>query len=301
MAIGRRRIEGIAVDFPANKLKSGAGDSAIHILNSLADAALIHTGFAWKRMIPPKDDDDDDVHVDEDDDGSNDDEIVEEDDLIGDDDDDDAISIDLKAPTIITEEAPLQAMLHNTTDVIQWKQEVDRVAPLLKITIRQDAKDWRLHLEQMHTMQKTVEGQMKLIEPTLDQMSKEMSKTVERIASREKTLNNQLSSMMSKFRAAQDRRAELREKYKSASVGVSSRTDKLNQISEDIEQLKQQIEEQGAKSNDGAPLVKIKQAVNKMEEELQRMNVQIGTLEQSILNTYLRERFQFAADMYNAY
>ena len=87
--------------------------------------------------------------------------------------------------------------------------------------------------------------------------------------------------------------------FRAASVGVSSRTETLDRISDDIEQLKQQIEEQGAKSSDGAPLVKIKQAVSKLEEELQTMNVQIGVLEQSILNTYLRDHFNFSANLLN--
>ncbi|CAI5438568.1 unnamed protein product [Caenorhabditis angaria] len=264
-------------------------------------------------MIPPKIEDED-VHVDEDDDQNEDNDpngIEEEDDnmnlLDDDDDDENVIEIDLKAQGISTttstneEKTPLQGVLKSTTDSVSWKHEVDRVAPMLKITIRQDAKDWRLHLEQMNNMHKIVEQKVSQIEPYLDNMSKDIAKSLERITTREKTLNTQLSSQMSKFRGAQDKRAELTEKYKTASVGVSSRTETLERISEDIEQLKQQIEEQGAKSNDGAPLVKIKQAVTKLEEELEKMNVQIGVLEQSILNTHLRDRYAFSTDLLNIF
>ena len=38
---------------------------------------------------------------------------------------------------------------------------------------------------------------------------------------------------------------------RAASGGVSERTETLQRISEDIDQLKQQIEEQGAKTSDG--------------------------------------------------
>ena len=74
---------------------------------------------------------------------------------------------------------------------------------------------------------------------------------MERISAREKSLNQQMSTLLSQFREIQDKRAEAREKYKSASVGVNERTETLQRISEDIDQLKQQIEEQGAKTTDG--------------------------------------------------
>lgn len=294
------KSKGISIDFTAAKLKSGAGENVISILNALADAALVHVEFQWQRMIPPKEEDED-TAVDEQEDDDEDGELEEEStNFLEDDDDDNVIEIDLKAQGFVTESKnPLQGVLQSTIDSVTWKQEVERVAVQLKITLRQDAKDWRLHLEQMNSMHKTVEQKVGTVGPYLENMSKDIAKTLERISTREKSLNTQLSSMMSKFKRATDTRAELREKYKAASVGVSSRTETLDRISDDIEQLKQQIEEQGAKSSDGAPLVKIKQAVSKLEEELQTMNVQIGVLEQSILNTYLRDHFNFSANLLN--
>ncbi|EGT39734.1 CBN-CHE-13 protein [Caenorhabditis brenneri] len=251
-------------------------------------------------MIPPKEEDEDTAVDEQDDDDDNEDVTEDPTTFLDDEDDDNVIEIDLKAQGVVTESKdPLKSVLQSNTDSISWKQEVERVAPQLKITLRQDAKDWRLHLEQMNSMHKNVEQKVGNVGPDLEIISKGIAKTLERISTREKSLNTQLSSMMNKFKRATDTRAELREKYKAASVGVSSRTETLDRISDDIEQLKQQIEEQGAKSSDGAPLVKIKQAVSKLEEELQTMNVQIGVLEQSILNTYLRDHFNFSANLLN--
>ncbi|CAD6189804.1 unnamed protein product [Caenorhabditis auriculariae] len=307
------RSPGASVDFSTNKLKSGAGELALNVLDQLADAALINVGFKWEKMIPPPEEDDD-VQVDEEDNDSADGEIEEEAETDFIDDDDDAIHVDLTAPSQLnngvsyhahflnvqhSQDAPIQGILQSTTDSVAWKQEVERVAPLLKITIRQDAKDWRMHLEQMHSLHKAACDQINVIDPQLEQMASELEKTLERIETREKTMNSQMSSLLVKFRSSQDKRAELREKYKTASVGVSSRTETLQRISDDIEQLKQQIEEQGAKSSDGAPLLKIKQAVTKMEEEIQRMNVQIGVLEASIMSSFLRDRFAYNTDLYS--
>lgn len=89
-------------------------------------------------------------------------------------------------------------------------------------------------------------------------MAGELQKTLERVETREKSLNMQMGGLLSKFKQVQDKRAEMRERYKSASGGVSERTETLQRISEDIDQLKQQIEEQGAKTSDGGPNIQKK-------------------------------------------
>ncbi|PIO54228.1 hypothetical protein TELCIR_24414, partial [Teladorsagia circumcincta] len=126
----------VAVDFPANKLKSGAGEAVLYVLDALADAALIHVNFRWEKMIPPEREDED-VAVDQDEEDDETSEIEEEDFI----DEDDGVFVDLSAPlNNENQENPIQAVLHSNTDATTWYEEVERVTPLLKITIRQDAK-----------------------------------------------------------------------------------------------------------------------------------------------------------------
>ncbi|VDM75545.1 unnamed protein product [Strongylus vulgaris] len=87
-------IEDLNADFPATKLKSGAGESVLHVLNSLADAALIHTNFKWEKMIPPEKEDDD-VAVDQEEEEDDTSEIIDDDYI---DDDDGGVYVDLSAP-----------------------------------------------------------------------------------------------------------------------------------------------------------------------------------------------------------
>ncbi|VDO86623.1 unnamed protein product [Heligmosomoides polygyrus] len=148
-----KKADDISVDFPANKLKSGAGETALYVLDVLADAALIHTNFQWKKMIPPEREEED-VAVDQDEEEDNESEvgflfpremrlrlIDAEEDYI---DEDDGVFVDLSAPlNNDPKESSIQAVLHSNTDVVEWRQEVERVTPLLKITIRQDAKRLR--------------------------------------------------------------------------------------------------------------------------------------------------------------
>ncbi|KAK6018162.1 hypothetical protein OSTOST_16265 [Ostertagia ostertagi] len=132
---------------------------------------------------------------------------IEEEDFI---DEDEGVFVDLSAPlNNENQENPIQAVLHSNTDATTWYEEVERVTPLLKITIRQDAK-----------------------------IADEVEKSLERIETREADL-----------------------------LYIT-------------------------------PMMKVKQAILKIEEEIQRMNVQIGVLEQSLLQAQLKERVSYAAEAY---
>ena len=47
-----------------------------------------------------------------------------------------------------------------------------------------------------------------------------------------------------------------------------------------------------------APMVKVKQAVSRLEQELMGMDVQIGVIENALLQSQLRDRSYFANEMY---
>ncbi|KJH53320.1 hypothetical protein DICVIV_00443 [Dictyocaulus viviparus] len=155
-----------------------------------------------------------------------------------------------------------------------------------------------MHLEQMNTLHGRFTELIQSVTPKLELVTNEVEKSLERIESRERSLNQQLNTSLARYKESQDARAEVRERYKSASVGVTERTATLQRISDDIDQIKMQIEEQGAKTTDGAPMVKIKHALMKIEEDIERMNVQIGVLEQSLLQAQLRDRVSYTTEPY---
>ncbi|VDP16034.1 unnamed protein product [Heligmosomoides polygyrus] len=150
----------------------------------------------------------------------------------------------------------------------------------------------------MGTLHKTITELIDEVSPKLEEITEEVEKSLERIESRERSLNQQMGVWLSRYKESQDARAEVRERYRAASGGVTERTTTLQRISEDIDQIKMQIEEQGAKTSDGAPMVKVKQAILKIEEDIQRMSVQIGVLEQNLLQAQLKERVSYTAEAY---
>ena len=70
--------------------------------------------------------------------------------------------------------------------------EVEKGAPQLKVTVRVDNRDWRTHLEQMHSYRTGIEEALTTTKVQLDKLHSDIARTLEKIGSREKYLNSQL-------------------------------------------------------------------------------------------------------------
>ncbi|KFV51372.1 Intraflagellar transport protein 57, partial [Gavia stellata] len=295
------RSFGRPVDFPPSKLKAGYGEQACYVLDCLAEEALKYTGFSWKRPAYPTEELEEE-------------EITEDDaeltlnkleeDVVEEESDNEENFIDLnvlKAQTYrsdMNDSAKQEEILQSTTDAAEWNLEVERVLPQLKVTVRTDNKDWRIHLDQMHQHKDGIESSLKETRGYLDKLHNEISRTLEKINSREKYINNQLEHLVQEYRSAQALLSEAKEKYQEGSGGVTERIRVLSEITEVLERVKQETEEKGSSMTDGAPLVKIKQALTKLKQETIQMDIQIGVMEHTLLQSKLKEKSNMTRDLH---
>ncbi|KAG8136707.1 hypothetical protein E2320_005265 [Naja naja] len=182
----------------------------------------------------------------------------------------------LKAQTYKSDmlESKQEEILESKVDAAEWNLEVERVLPQLKVTIRTDNKGY------------------------LDKLHNEISRTLEKVSSREKYINNQLEHLVQEYRSAQALLSEAKEKYQQGSGGVTERTRILSEITEELEKVKQEMEEKGSSMTDGAPLVKIKQALTKLKQETIQMDIRIGVVEHTLLQSKLKEKSNMTRDMH---
>ena len=124
----------------------------------------------------------------------------------------------------------------------------------------------------------------------LDKLYGEISKTLEKISSREKYLNSQLESQLTEYRNLSQALAQNKEQYKQVSGGVSERSRVLAQITDNIESLKSEMEERGSSMTDGSPLVNIRKGLSRVRQEILGMDVRIGVLEHTVMQARLRDR-----------
>jgi len=91
-------------------------------------------------------------------------------------------------------------------------------------------KDWRGHVDEMHSHQKSIEDALKETSSQLTRLHDDIHRTLEKVTSRENYLNNHLDQPLSSFRTMQDHLAEVKEQYRQASGGVTERTRSLTEV-----------------------------------------------------------------------
>ncbi|KAJ3104384.1 Intraflagellar transport protein 57, partial [Physocladia obscura] len=123
-------------------------------------------------------------------------------------------------------------------DQAEWKLEVERVAPMLRVQISNDNKDWRIHLEQMKINHSTIDTSLVQSKSQLEKLHSEIEKTLEKISSREKYINTQFESTIDEQRVLQDQISELRQKYNVSNSNVGELSNELGRVSEELDAVK---------------------------------------------------------------
>lgn len=101
------------------------------------------------------------------------------------------------------------AQIEARVDPAEWKLELERVGPKLKITLAADTKDWRSHLEQAHSHKKEIEQLLPESKVHLDKVNAEVSSELEKVATRERFLNSQFDALIMEYRLVRERLGEV--------------------------------------------------------------------------------------------
>lgn len=83
----------------------------------------------------------------------------------------------------------------------------------------------------MHQHKDGIESSLTETKTHLDKLQNEITRTLEKISSREKYINNQLEHLLGDFRGAQEQLSESKERYRQASGGVTERSRLLGEVS----------------------------------------------------------------------
>uniref|UniRef100_A0A0A9W1J6 Intraflagellar transport protein 57 n=1 Tax=Lygus hesperus TaxID=30085 RepID=A0A0A9W1J6_LYGHE len=219
---------------------------------------------------------------------------VEEDMAIDDDsdfDEDNELDVDdLYLSNAYIETVKINEAVENDVTAEAWQLELERVMPLLKVSIKSNSGDWRSHLEMMKTHQAGLSEISTLVTSNLGKISTDIENVMQKMGKREKLINSQFDLMLTQYRAFQDELAAVNERYREVNVGVVERQKTLNSISDNLETVKQEMDERGATMSDGSPLVHIKKAVKDIKKEIFEMDINIAVAEHIIVESKLRDK-----------
>lgn len=152
-------------------------------------------------------------------------------------------------------------------DSAEWRLEVERVTPLLKVKLANDNKDWRIHVQQMQHHNRKIDVNMGTTNDYLSKLQIEVEQAMEKINSREKYVNSQFSSevsMMLMFsqigviKNLQISSHESKQKFSAASSSVAELSNELQRVSEALHMVKSKMDDLGSGMTDAKPLIAIK-------------------------------------------
>ena len=103
----------------------------------------------------------------------------------------------------------------------------------------------------MHGYQSSIDESLTDTKSYLEKLYDEISRTLEKIASREKYINQQLDETMQALRSYQDKLAECKDTYKMRSTGINERTQQLSLVTNELQRVKDEMEEAGQSMTDG--------------------------------------------------
>ncbi|XP_055641788.1 intraflagellar transport protein 57 homolog [Toxorhynchites rutilus septentrionalis] len=286
----------VPTDFQTNKLIQGAGPICIYIMDCLASQALKLTKFQLKRPECKKEDDpmvdlienDSEIIL----------EKVEEEQMTGasDESDDEGNGLfdlnfsDPKNKKIVNKEYKVDSL----TDSENWRLELERVLPQLKVVVKTDPRDWRAHLEQMRSLRLNIEAATEETDSQLKSLQTDISYVMEKIESREKHLNNDLKDLIQKYKSILVEYNQVNNSIKEGDKEKAEREHELSKITNELENIKIQMDQRGNSMTDGSPLINIKKAVFRIKEEICDMDIKIGVMEHTLNSEIIRQSAQYA-------
>lgn len=292
-----------APSYHSSRLTSGWGKEVCGVLDGLADYVLEKRNFTYRRPVYLPDGYKDEADVDDD---GNDvgaeaaDQFARPD--YGDAEAEEAYmetdfhALAPGAPAAAAQkkaedpEAEDKAILQSKIDPNLWKVELERVAPKLRILVNADAKDWRSHLEEVHDHKKKISSSWPESKSVLERLRGDLNTSLDKLITREKFLNEQYEHLISQYRASRTQLTEVQETYNKRTESISDRNNELHRIKEQLEDMKHLMDEKGTNISDATPVVRIKNAIKKLSEELQEMEVRIGVVSNTLLGLSMKNK-----------
>jgi estrogen-related receptor beta like 1 len=136
----------------------------------------------------------------------------------------------------------------------------------------------------------------------LNKMVSEIGTTLDQVDTREKVINGQFDILVNEFKAVQENLQDTMEKYNAVSEKVNLSTNELQNLVDDLEKIKvakiisisyffkHTMDQQGSSMTDTGPLVKLKNTMSKIREEIAQFDIRIGVIENILLQSKIRSK-----------
>eukprot|EP00904_Undaria_pinnatifida_P000259 jgi/Undpi1/10233/HiC_scaffold_28.g12686.m1 len=278
---------GFDLNFPANRLKQAYGEAVCSVLNFLTDKALVASGHVWRRPVYAAEDAAEEAEPVDDCDMAD---IVDEAEVEEEEEEEQDFAEINKAEEdegngISDSQA---AMLEAKIDPVEWKRELERVGPRLKMAASTAAKEWRGHVEQTKKHEEAIQVALPVTTTQLALIGAEVTESVEKMRAKERFINSQHDGLREEYRQLHSELKAAEAKHETTSGSVGELTEALAALSDELQELKEKMDSKGDSMSEASPLVSIKQALQQIKAEIKTFDLRIGVVSHTLLSTKIR-------------
>jgi estrogen-related receptor beta like 1 len=194
----------------------------------------------------------------------------------------------------------LNPVMQSNISADEWIQQTERLLPQLQTGAAghgsEERSDWRWRLNEVDRRRQRLSSELDESSGRLSRLHENVQRAVQRLAGRERHVQQQLQGMVDEWSALRVRLRKATEQYQQTNGGVLDKSRKLAELSDRVQRVRSQVDQQAAKLTDGAPLASLRSRVRELRAEIDSFDVRIAVASRSLLQV----RVQQAVERSNA-
>jgi len=116
---------------------------------------------------------------------------------------------------------------------------------------------------------------------------------MDKVESRERYLNKDLAASVQEYKTLSMELSKANNEIKENEQTLSEMEEAIVKLTNELENVKIQMEQRGNSMTDGSPLINIKKAVLRLREEISELDVKIGVLQHTMTSEIIRKKNHF--------
>jgi len=181
------------------------------------------------------------------------------------------------------------ALIQPVVDPAEWKMELKRVAPFLRVQHEDKSDSWRNHLKQSKVEHKKILCEMSRCHDNFTLLNEVITTTLEHIDLKEQIINDQFENISREFSSYRARNSDLEQSCKDTSSSVEKLSSDLSIITKKLKHIKESVNTKGNSITDTSPLTRMKSALQQIKSEIRSYDLQLGILEHILLHKRIRQ------------
>jgi estrogen-related receptor beta like 1 len=131
---------------------------------------------------------------------------------------------------------------------------------------------------------------MNQLGPILMKIGGDVTKAVQAIQTREKTLNTRFETSIAEYADRASRLAAVETRHKARKTEVDALTAELNDVIGRLSNVKEDLTEKQKEVSDNSPLIKIRGAISKLREQIKALELRSAILQRTLTQTWQEEK-----------